>query len=147
MKNKKTAKTNDSVELWTKFLEYMLERAKKRYNTIDEMSEDINRMFKSGMEVIQQNYDRWFEHELKPNMAMYGIELLGGEDDVVIEDNPDIVEEDPFLTDEDKESGDGIDEENFFDDEENPMDENGNPEQPMTGDENKKPFLDNNNNI
>ena len=69
MKNKKTAKTNDSVELWTKFLEYMLERAKKRYNTIDEMSEDINRMFKSGMEVIQQNYDRWFEHELKPNMA------------------------------------------------------------------------------
>lgn len=141
--DKKTAKVNDSVELWTRFLEYILERAKKRYNTVEEMTDDVNKMFKSGMEVIQQNYDRWFTHELKPNMASYGIELLGS-DDIVMEGDTDIVDEDPFMTDDEAQAPEGIDENNFFDDEgapeegDIPMKEGGEGESQA-----KQPFLDN----
>lgn len=127
-KRKIVSKTNDSVELWTKFLEYLLERLAKRYNTVEELADDVNQKFKDGMEVIQQNYDRWFKYELKPNMNVYGIELLGDNEDIVIEESPEGVNEDEFLTDEERQAPENIDEENFFEDE-------GTSEQPSTQEE------------
>ena len=45
------------------------------------------------MEQIQGHYDSWFESELKQNFAVYGIEILGGEDEVIVEEDPDEIDE------------------------------------------------------
>lgn len=76
----------DSTDVWKTIREYMVSRIKQRYDTIEEMKEDVNDKFKSIMESSQTNYDNWFNNELLKNYALYDIEILGDDAEVVVED-------------------------------------------------------------
>lgn len=93
----KRGKVNDATDVFRIVLDYLLSRVRERYSTIDEAKEDVNKIYKEVMQVIQQNYDRFFQNELFSNLGTYGIEILGTEDEVIIEDqvmdNSDIVDE------------------------------------------------------
>jgi len=89
----KEAKVDDSTDAWKVLREYMLSRISMRFDTIQEMEDEVNEKFKSIMEQIQGHYDSWFESELKQNFAVYGIEILGGEDEVIVEEDPDEIDE------------------------------------------------------
>lgn len=91
----KIAKINDAIDGWKTVLDYLLSRQKKRYNTLDELKDDINEKYKTLMQTIQDNYDRWFDTELLQNFDSYGIEILGG--DAVVE-QPDAIEEDDDMS-------------------------------------------------
>jgi hypothetical protein len=82
----KTSKVDDATDVWKAVREYMLSRTKGRYDTVDEMKDDINDKFKKIMESTQGNYDTWFSNELLPNYKLYDIEILGEDSDIVIED-------------------------------------------------------------
>lgn len=82
----KTSRVDDATDVWKSVREYMLSRTKGRYDTVDEMKDDINEKFKGIMESTQSNYDTWFNNELLPNYKLYDIEILGEDNDVVIED-------------------------------------------------------------
>lgn len=101
-----TSTIKDSTEIWKQTLDYILARIKKRYNTVQEMEEDVNKKYTEAMQVNQTNYDRWFENELKPNVSAYDIEILGDSEDVVIEDGNDPIQEDTTLGDDNMNDGD-----------------------------------------
>ena len=88
-----TAKINDSVELWSKVLDYIISRLSLRYDTMNELKDDANSRYKEAMVEIQQNYTRWFKNELIENPSLYGIEILGGEEFINDLDDNDIIDD------------------------------------------------------
>ena len=87
------AKINDSSELWTKVMEYIISRLSLRYDTMDELKDDANTRYKEAMIEIQANYTRWFKNELIKNPSLYGVEILGGEKFINDLDDTDVINE------------------------------------------------------
>jgi len=83
----KTSAVQDSTDVWKAVRDYILSRTGDRFNTIEEMTDDVNERYKSVMSQIQQSYDNWFEGELKSNYHVYDIEILGDDSDIVVEDD------------------------------------------------------------
>lgn len=90
--NKIFAKVDDSTDVWKVLREYILTRIKNRYDTLDEMQDDVNDKYGEVMTQIQGHYDNWFNAELLKNYALYNIEIMGG-DDIINEHDMDIVDE------------------------------------------------------
>ena len=88
----KESKVEDSTDAWKVLREYMLSRISMRFDTLEEMEDEVNEKFKSIMEQIQGHYDSWFESELKQNYSVYGIEILGKDEDVIVEDEEELDE-------------------------------------------------------
>ena len=88
----KEAKVEDSTDVWKVIREYILSRTSNRYDTLQEMQDNVNEKYKVVMEQIQSNYDRWFDTELLSNYSLYGIEILGKEEDVIIEETDQVDE-------------------------------------------------------
>lgn len=131
----KISKVNDATDVFGLLIDYILERCPKRYSTVEEAKEDVNRKFKNVMEVMQKNYDRWFETELFSNLGTYGIEIIGG-DDVVIEDNNMGVDENELYNDEGNEGAEEVGND-FFEDSQQ---ENPSPDRPENNpEENNRP--------
>lgn len=109
----KIAKINDAIDGWKTVLDYLLSRTTTRYSTLEELKDDVNEKYKNLMQTIQTNYDRWFEGELLKNLDAYGIEILGSDEDVIVEDQDEPVDE--FADEEDEQANSQIDESMFED--------------------------------
>lgn len=107
----------DSTDVWKSVRQYMLNRIKERYDTTEEMNEDINNKFKSVMQNIQGQFDNWFENEIQANPSVYNIEILGG-DEIVNEKAMDLNGDDEEIINEnemnDSEDDINLDEEEGF---------------------------------
>ncbi len=97
----KISKVNDATDIFKVILDYILERCPKRYSTVEEAKADVNKKFANVMKVAQDNYNRWFDTELFSNLGAYGIEIIGG-NDVVIEENDSVDESNDLYPEDDK---------------------------------------------
>lgn len=113
----KQAKFRDASELFSKVVEYLSDKLKKRYNTIDEAKTAMQEAFQTWNSYEGQEFKRFFSQEFMANPEQFGIEILGLEGDSVVNEHgndninendmmPNPAEQegtsDPFMTNQDK---------------------------------------------